>query len=97
METETLNDKMGIEESETLVNPLAHMPSNRKPELVVHTLAHTLAKTKSETLGKTHNPGHCGRRDTEEAEVETEKFADTLGAVPTEALFEKLGGRLAVV
>ena len=37
METETLNDKMGIEESETLVNPLAHMPSNRKPELVVLT------------------------------------------------------------
>ena len=81
MESETLNHKMGIEESETLANPLAHIPSKRKPELVVHTLAHTLAKTKSETLGKTHNPRHCARRDTEEAGVQTETFADTLGAV----------------
>ena len=55
VETETLNNKMGVAKSETLVNTEAHTLPKGKPELVVHTLADTLAKTKSETLGDTLN------------------------------------------
>ena len=55
METETLNNKMGVAESETLVNTLAHTPPKGKPESVVHTLFDTLAKIKSKTLGNTFN------------------------------------------
>ena len=55
METETLNNKMGVAQSETLVNTLAHTPPKGKPKLVVHTLADTLARTKSEKIGDTLN------------------------------------------
>ena len=55
METETLNKKLGVAESETLVDTLAHTRLKRKPESVVHTLADSLAKIKSKTLGDTLN------------------------------------------
>ena len=55
METETLNKKLGVAESETLVDTLAHTRLKRKPESVVHTLADSLAKIKSKTFGDTLN------------------------------------------
>ena len=53
METETLNNKMGVAESETLVNTVAHTHPKGKPESVVQTLADTLAKIKSKILDDT--------------------------------------------
>ena len=53
METETLNNKSGVAESETLFNTLARTPPKGKIDSVVHTLADTLAQIKSKTLGDT--------------------------------------------
>ena len=47
--------------------------------------------------GKERHTGHCRCRDTEQAVVEPETFADALGAGRAEALLEKLADTLAVV